>query len=39
MEANPNALDAADEKAQRAAVERLASMITDGIENAGGSEN
>ena len=39
VEANPGALDAADEKAQRMAVERLASMITDGIENAGGSEN
>lgn len=39
VEANPGALDAADEKAQRVAVGRLASMITDGIENAGGSEN
>lgn len=39
VEANPGALDAADEKAKRVAVERLASMITDGIENAGGSEN
>ena len=39
VEANPGALDAADEKARRVAVERLASMITDGIENAGGSEN
>lgn len=39
VEANPGALDAADEKAQRVAVERLASTITDGIENAGGSEN
>ena len=39
VEANPGALDAADERAQRMAVERLASMITDGIENAGGSEN
>lgn len=39
VEANPGALDAADEKARRVAVERLASTITDGIENAGGSEN
>ena len=39
VEANPGALDAADEKAKRVAVERLASMITDGTENAGGSEN
>ena len=39
VEANPGALDAADEKAKRVAVERLASTITDGIENAGGSEN
>lgn len=39
VEANPGALDAADEKAQRVAVERLASTITDGTENAGGSEN
>lgn len=39
VEANPGALDAADEKAKRVAVERLASTITDGTENAGGSEN
>lgn len=39
VEANPGALDAADEKAQRVAVGRLASTIIDGTENAGGSEN
>lgn len=39
VEANPGALDAADEKAKSVAVERLASTITDGTENAGGSEN